>query len=384
MRTLVLDTESTIYASGNPFSEPNKLMCVGLYDGFCYTYLDIERSLKPFKPRLDFLSQVLSQTELLVGHNLKYDLHWLRRYGIQPPEGIVIWDTQLAEYILSDQRWVMPSLDEACKRVGIPGKTDSLASKYWDQGINTTEIPEEELRNYNEGDCRATWALFQNQKGRLAATTKGPLFALHCDDLLVLQEMEFNGIKWNEEGLVHALADTSSKHQVVTNALKEFDPHNLVNWGSNDHLSCVLYGGKIAYRVREKIIKHYKKGDTEVERWGTAYQEYPRLVAPLEGTEREKDGLFLVNEGVLKSLPAKGKAKELIKLVLEEAELSKLLDTYLIGIPKLMEEMQWTDSLIHGQFNQCVTRTGRSSSSKPNEQNFSEPVKELIVSRYAS
>ncbi len=40
--------------------------------------------------------------------------------------------------------------------------------------------------------------------------------------------------------------------------------------------------------------------------------------------------------------------------------------------------------MIYGQLNQCVARTGRLSSSKPNLQNFDGEIKDLFGSRYAT
>ena len=45
--------------------------------------------------------------------------------------------------------------------------------------------------------------------------------------------------------------------------------------------------------------------------------------------------------------------------------------------------MNWETNVLHGQLNQCVARTGRLSSSKPNLQNFDGEIKQLFGSRYA-
>jgi len=48
----------------------------------------------------------------------------------------------------------------------------------------------------------------------------------------------------------------------------------------------------------------------------------------------------------------------------------------------LIEEQNWKRNMIYGQLNQCVARTGRLSSSKPNLQNFDGEIKTLFYSRY--
>ena len=44
--------------------------------------------------------------------------------------------------------------------------------------------------------------------------------------------------------------------------------------------------------------------------------------------------------------------------------------------------MNWKHGIIYGQLNQCVARTGRLSSSKPNLQNFDGEIKGLFTTRY--
>jgi DNA polymerase I-like protein with 3'-5' exonuclease and polymerase domains len=64
------------------------------------------------------------------------------------------------------------------------------------------------------------------------------------------------------------------------------------------------------------------------------------------------------------------------------AENAKLIDTYFGALPELINKMEWQDNYIHGSYNQCVAATGRLSSTKPNMQNFSAAVDEVLVSRY--
>ena len=381
MTILVIDCESTIHEKGNPFSRSNKLCCVGTYDGAVYTYYDIEHSLRPYGETLNRLAQQIERAGLLVGHNTKFDLNWIRRY-IPNLKVNRVWDTQLFEYMDSKQTWTMPSLEDCATKWSLPAKGD-LATEYWDKGIDTTGIPANTLLDYNRQDCLTTHSLYVIQKERLKPE-QASLFYLHCDDLLVLQEMEFNGIMLDLKKNEEERKKTEVEYKQVLTDLQEFDPHGIVNWNSDDHLSVVLYGGTIAYRAREVVTKTYKKGPKQVERWGTANQEYPRLVEPIDGTARAKEGLFFVNEDVIRTLrPKDERGKRLLGLLRRSSDLNKLLTTYYVGLPKLAERMDWEPGVLHGSFNQSVTKTGRSSCSKPNQQNFDGRIKELFVSRYA-
>ena len=88
---------------------------------------------------------------------------------------------------------------------------------------------------------------------------------------------------------------------------------------------------------------------------------------------------YKTNVDTLKKL--KGN-KDLLDLLLRRGSLIKLSGTYYQGLPKLIDEMNWNKNIIHGQLNQCVTKTGRLSSSKPNLQNFVGDIKSLFTTRY--
>ncbi|HNL81787.1 MAG TPA: DNA polymerase [Chitinophagaceae bacterium] len=103
----------------------------------------------------------------------------------------------------------------------------------------------------------------------------------------------------------------------------------------------------------------------------------------MKGSELKKEGYYSVDENTLMSLKTKNKEhKKLIDTILKLAKLEKLVGTYFHGIPKKMNEFGWKDNYIHGQLNQVVARTGRTSSSNPNQQNLDPEFKKLCVSRY--
>ena len=217
-------------------------------------------------------------------------------------------------------------------------------------------------------------------------------------DLLCLIDMERAGIKFNtEKAMLYAkeLEIQCNKLRGEFNSIVNCD---VVNLGSNDHLSACLYGGSITDPIRV-AIGHYKSGKkiNEVKyQWQDVVYEFPRLVTPLEKTETSKsakkrfDGvtdretIWEVNEPVLRSLKASGDGKKLIAIVLEFSKLDKLRGTYLEGYTKLIDEMDWESDTLHTSFNQCVAITGRLSSSKPNLQNIDKITKKFMGSRYVS
>ncbi len=380
MRTLTIDVEASGVEKANSFSQSNKLCCVGLFDGINYSFVDIEHSALPYTVGLEQIASAFEQAELIVGFNVKYDLNWLRRYipDLRIPP---VWDTQLGQFILDAQTNSYQSLNSVLSHYGMPLKDERIKNEYWDQGKSTLEVPVELLKEYNEYDCRGTYAVYQKQKALLRGV-QATLFRLHCDDLLVLQAMEANGLLYNTEESLRLAGDIEQELSLVYNDLKPFALGQPVNWNSPRQCSVVLYGGTIQFDVREPTSKVLKDGTVKVgERWGKQSVLYPRLIDPREGTEL-LNGSYSTDADALRSLKASGPAKVLIQLILRVSELDKLRGTYYLGIPNIIRRMDWEPNTIHGNVSQCVAKTGRTASSKPNIQNFDPRLKPLFYSRY--
>ena len=108
-----------------------------------------------------------------------------------------------------------------------------------------------------------------------------------------------------------------------------------------------------------------------------------RLFDPLDGTELKRPGQYKTNDDTLQRLQGDENAMQVLKILLTRATLEKRRGTYYIGVPTLSDTMGWTNNLLHGQLNQCVAKTGRLSSSKPNLQNFDSEIKSLFTTRYS-
>jgi DNA polymerase I-like protein with 3'-5' exonuclease and polymerase domains len=242
-------------------------------------------------------------------------------------------------------------------------------------------VPVELLREYNEYDCTGTYQVYLRQR-ELLKGNKAVLFRLHCDDLLVLEEMEFNGLLYDSEESLRLAESIGEQLKEVYDELRPFTQGNTVNWNSPKQCSAVLYGGSISFPVRESTRRVLKDGSVKQgERWGSKDVLYVQLVEPIEKTKLA-DGTGSTDEATLRSLKPTGNAKALIKLILKVSELDKLKGTYYEGMPKIIDKMEWPKNMIHGNLNQCVTKTGRTASSKPNVQNMDPRLKPLFYSRY--
>ncbi len=294
----------------------------------------------------------------------------------------------LAEFILSGQTNSFASLNSLAERYSLPLKHNEVAD-YWEKGISTEDIPADVVETYGNWDVDLTYLVYLEQLKDPRMTDKiKKLILLDGLDLLVLQEMEYNGQKYNKEKSIQLAEEANARIKDIETQLFKLGGIEELNFDSDDQLSAYLYGGSYTKDVYAPVTTITKSGPNKgkertVNRFvRTDTTSFDGFFEPIKGTELKKEGLFSTAGDVLKQLKAKSKLQKLIiSLLLERADLAKLSNTYYAGIPKLMDQMQWTDR-IHGQFNQVVARTGRLSSSKPNLQNFSADGDALLESRF--
>jgi DNA polymerase I-like protein with 3'-5' exonuclease and polymerase domains len=233
---LFLDCETTTHNTGNPFDERNYLVCIG------YQSDNVQGVWYGGEPRGVF-EDLLSKATLLVFFNAKFDLHWLRRAGFGT-RGKRIFCTQVAEFVLSRQSIRYPGLDGVAASYGIPGKFNRVKTEYWDKGIQTDFIPRPILSEYCLQDITATKQIYYKQQERIKSEQK-TLLSLQMQDLIVLEDIEWNGLYFNPE-VVKAKSDLLNAE--IKETQKVLDLYHSIpsfNWGSPAHVSALLYGGKI-------------------------------------------------------------------------------------------------------------------------------------------
>lgn len=367
----VMDWETTTHSNGNPFDSRNKAVCIGYWNSKDDNiYCDFESFDR---------GHGYDDTTLVVGFNLKFDLHWSRRQGYKLPRQV--WDCQLAEFILSGQTIRYPSLDSsAFERFG-ESKDITVEQQYWSKGIDTQDIPTDILSRYCKRDIELTRKLFFDQVKRFQEKDHKllRLFLLQCEDLLVLEEMEWNGQKYDQD-LCRQRADTIQVEiESILKNLESIYPDIPINFNSGDQLSAFLYGGNIPYEETEHV-GFYKNGKPKYKKVEKLHI-LPRLIDPIKGSELKKEGYFATDEPTLRKLRGRA-AKKFVGPLLRLAEFDKLRSTYYLGLPKKQLEYHWPDGYIYGQFNQCVASTGRLSSSNPNLQNFAGECLDIFISRF--
>ena len=394
MTTVTFDFETTTKNKGHPFTPENYAVsyAVKVNNGPTTFHYYNEPNF------ISHLRGCVAQASLIVGFNIKFDIHWLTRLGITLPADIDVFDCSLAEFIVTGQEAVMVSLDETLSSYGLPAKQDKVA-EYWSLGIDTPDIPVEVLEEYNIQDVELTYQLFLTQC-EITNDKQHTLILLAGKDLLALASAEFNGIHFDTAKCLVLKEQYGQRVLEIQKSLDSYIPTELpkecqFNWNSGDCLSALIYGGEVSFDWRTEDVAMYKSGPKKGETylkgsWHSHVQAFPKRFNPIEGTAVKKclvpgyqgTMYYQVDDPTLKQLKSrKNEDKQLLALLDQLAKTTKVLEmmeTFL----KHFRELGWEGDMVHGQYNQNIARTGRLSSSKPNMQNTSPEIDQLLISRY--
>ena len=322
---LSLDTETTS-------TQPIDAELVGLsfsVEEHKAFYVPVPADRKAAQKIVDIFKPLYEHPQILkIGQNLKYDLEVLRNYGVhlQGP----MWDTMIAHYLIQPElRHNMDYMAETYlhyqtvhidELIGPKGKSqrsmrDLSPTLVYEYACEDADITLQ-LKNCLEPELK------QHDCERLFYDIEMPLMP-------VLAEMEMNGVVLDTE----ALAQTSKE---LTQRMNEIEARIYELAGECFNISSPKQVGDILF-AKMKIIEKPKK---------------------------TKTGQFVTSEDVLTQLQGK---HEIVADILSFRGLKKLLSTYVDNLPSLINKRT---GHIHTSFNQCVTATGRLSSSDPNLQNI--------------
>ena len=282
----------------------------------------------PMADALAALKPLLEDPGVLkIGHNIKYDMEVLARYGIEVSP---VDDTMLLSYVL-EAGMHGHGLDELCKlhfeHANIKFSEVAGSGK---KAVGFAEVPLEAARDYAAEDADMTGRLHRLLKPRLVADRLATVYeTLERPLVAVLAGMERTGIKVDVSVLGALSRDFERRGAALAENIYLEAGHGF-NIGSPKQLGTVLF-----------------------EEMG------------LEGGKKTKQGAYATGADILEGLAAQGHA--LPRLVLDWRQLSKLRSTY---TEALAEAVNPATGRVHTSFGQAIASTGRLSSNEPNLQNI--------------
>lgn len=263
---------------------------------------------------------------LLYGHNLKFDAHVLKRYGLAL--GRLTCDTMVASYVLNPSRSNHGLKDLVLEWLREPmTPIDQLIGKGSKQ-IGMEAVPIEKAAPYACADADMTLRLAIRIEPLIKERRLEKLFyEMEMPLVPILAEMEETGVRVDSDYLRQLGTEFLARSQALEKRIYD-QADGPFNINSPKQLAVVLFE-----KLKLPVLRRTKTG-------------------------------FSTDEEVLQKLSPH---HPLPKTLIEYRELQKLRSTYIEG---LQGSLSGSEDRVHTSFNQTVAATGRLSSSSPNLQNI--------------
>ncbi len=282
----------------------------------------------PFETALEILKPLLEDPGVLkIGHNIKYDIAVLARYGVALAP---VDDSMLVSYVLEGGLHGH-GMDELAKlHLGvepIPYKTVAGSGK---KQVTFDLVPLDRACRYAAEDADITLQLHRLLKPRLLAERLVTVYETIERPLIpVLVAMERAGVRVDRAALAAASRDFAERMAALEEEIYRLAGHPFTI-GSPKQLAEVLFG---------------EMG--------------------LAGGRKGKTGAYSTDARVLEQLAAEG--HELPARVLDWRQLAKLKSTY---ADALIEQINPETGRVHTSYAMAAASTGRLASTDPNLQNI--------------
>lgn len=206
--------------------------------------------------------KVPDDVDFIVAHNAMFEADWLLHRHREEFEKFLrrggrLICTQLAEYLLSHQTELYPALNEVAPRYGGTEKIDAV-KLMWERGYLTSQIDKSLLLEYLSGpggDIENTRRVCFGQIPKLQEQGMWDMYLIRCDALLFSAYSKFFGMKVDEAAASMGRDKITARVAELEAELLKFLPNDLpdaeqFNWGSDFHLSALLFGGPIKFKVK--------------------------------------------------------------------------------------------------------------------------------------
>lgn len=380
---IVLDVETD---GVNPHKD--SLVSIAFYSNGRSKFIPIYHPENERLPKecIEEVKKIISKADIIVGHNIKFDLKFLLANGIDEWIEKDVWDTGIAEYIITGQQTKFPKLSDLIQKYSESHfKIDLELSE-----TKASEYSLNILEEYNIRDVEITDYIFKQQLKKcqeISDRTKNLIF-ISSNFSKVLADIEFNGVKIDTDKLYNKTKQLKEEIDKLVKKTKELCGYDWINFNSSEQLSAVLFGGTIkiegGYNLRYKTLKN---GQLKM------YKKKSKCPVVIEGlgfttkySEKTKNGYWSVSDSVIKQL--KGRTKKQKEFIQTYKLWRKLQTLYEKFFDKYQQYIQ--DGFIYANFNQTSTNTGRLSCNSPNIQQIPRAdeevgefnIKEVFISRY--
>ncbi len=275
------------------------------------------------------LLQTLLQKEqiMLIGNNLKSQIKVLTQNNINVKAKL--FDVGIAHYLLHpDMRHDLSILTENYLHYSIGNLEDLRRRGKLREKI--ANLDKEDLSNFSNQQVDAIWQLYHIFSKQLEEIKISKLFTeIEMPLLKVLVKMEMQGFRIDAKML-------SDYAITLLNEIEKISKEIIKLSGEEFNIASPKQLGEVLFE-KMKLVEKAKK---------------------------TRSGQYSTSEETLLKLKDK---HPIIEQILEYREIKKLLSTYIIVLPELINH---NTKRIHTTFNQSVAATGRLSSINPNLQNI--------------
>ncbi len=280
---------------------------------------------------LDALRPALTNSGIQkIGHNLKYDIIMLARYGLRVAP--LSFDTMIAEWLVNPASRNLGLKKLAFARLGEQMiEIEQLIGKGKNQ-ISMAEVVIEKAAPYAAADaeiCLQLYPLLEKDLARVGS--RELLDEMEMPLIDVLAEMEMAGILLNMPFFSEFSDQLATRLDEIKKEVTELVGKDF-NLNSTQQLSDVLFT--------------------------------TLGLQPPDRTRKTKSGHYSTSAAVLEGMRGD---HPVVDLILEQRELSKLKSTYVDALPAAINP---ATGRVHTSFNQTGSVTGRLASSNPNLQNI--------------
>lgn len=297
----------------------------------------------------------------IVTHNGKFDYKVLKcTCDCTFP---IYWDSQVAARILNENEWSARLKDQYVMKIDPTEEKYSIDHLF--EGLEYAIIDPELFALYAATDSYKTYKLYQYQFKELIKPENKRLLSLLCDVefpiIEVVSEMELDGIALDKEYCERLSKKYHHKLDIINSELNK----------ELENLRPQITAWKLTPYAQEKAFRIVKGEEVQNKKTrAEQLEDPPALTSPtqlaillydvLKVPVVDKNNPRGTGEDILKQIDL-----PIVKLIIEQRTLLKLLDAFIDALPKLVSER---DGKIHSNFNQLGTDTGRFSCTNPNLQ----------------